>query len=495
MAILHVQGIANFTSGGQTTITATFGAAITSGNAVVGAVHFDDNNTTINSIADDKGNNYSFKSTAGAGTQTDNVKEASGNFGVTANFVLGNITNAPTVITVTFSSTSGGPHIVADEFSGIFANTAPVEAHAGQVQTAPGTGTDALTSGPITPATNGDLIYGVTVENEDSTLSSSGTGFTSTGLDTGPGTHRLTSEWLVQGSAGSIAATFTSATGTNSSTLVMALKAAGAAVLIVGWQNNAADVYGASPQKFSAAPAFVSSFRTTAISGMAWQEPLDRIKLPPRAAFSEAPAFISPFRTAGIAGISWSGPRDDPGLKRVSFDSAPAFGRSVTMPVPISGMAWDTLHENDILPKGRFLTDPVAVTYIPQTVTWAFLVGDTIFLRDAPLDSAPGFGQSIVQIASVGISGMAWFAPPDRDRPAVRINIEALPAISLTPATLPVPIRGMAWFMPKPDSVRVAVSFSDAPALQQAIIQLAPSAPAEFHNHPFIATMGQMMTI
>jgi len=90
------------------------------------------------------------------------------------------------------------------------------------------------------------------------------------------------------------------------------------------------------------------------------------------------------------------------------------------------------------------------------------------------MDSPPAFGRTIS--VPVGISGMAWFEPPDRDRPANKIRIEAPPSLALIPGTLPTPISGMGWFAPKPDSVVVRISFSQAPALQQPIIQIAPPA-------------------
>jgi hypothetical protein len=284
------------------------------------------------------------------------------------------------------------------------------------------------------------------------------------------------------------------------------------------------------PRKVDLASYLVSPQQAAATLVTGWDYIQDDVYPKLARPMSAAPAFVSPFRTAGIAGISWSGPRDHAKLPpSVVFSAPPAFGRSPTTPVPISGMAWFEPKENDKLPKGGFLTDPVAVTYIPQTITWAFSVGDTTFLREPPMDTPPGYGRTPFA-QPVGISGMAWFEPPDRDKPAtkiriesppaiqlipgtlptpvsgigwfeppdrdkraIKINGEAPPAISLTPGTLPVPIRGMAWFEPLPNIVRLSIVYSsDAPALQQPIVDAPPSVTTEIHFLPFIMSPGQM---
>jgi hypothetical protein len=240
MAFTRVQGATNFAGGSQTTATTTFGAGVTPGNTVIGAVHFGDNNTTITSITDNKGNSYSFTATSGAspGTYTDNVKEGSGSFAVTATFILGNIpAGGPTVITAALSPNGGNVCMIADEFSGCFASSTPSDgttaSHTGQVLV-PGTGANALTSGNITTTGNGDLIWSCTCENEDAILSTAGTGFTGPFNDTGAGTNRLQSEWRTQAAAGTIAGTWTNGTGASAAALVMAIKpaATGAAPIV-----------------------------------------------------------------------------------------------------------------------------------------------------------------------------------------------------------------------------------------------------------------------
>jgi hypothetical protein len=119
--------------------------------------------------------------------------------------------------------------MTVDEFSGIAALANPLDGHASndQVFTQNQT-TNAITSTAFTPTQSGDLIYGGTVNSNNNDQATAGTGFTFAGNDSaGAGTVPVITEFLVQGTAASIAATFTDTTGSDSwSTFVMAFKAA-----------------------------------------------------------------------------------------------------------------------------------------------------------------------------------------------------------------------------------------------------------------------------
>jgi hypothetical protein len=347
---------------------------------------------------------------------------------------------------------------------------------------------------PISISTTAANTFIVSCDNSGTDPTGSGTGFTL--ID---GNDFAMVQYKIVSSAQTGLSIPIGPTGTSHLMVALAVKAAAAASFITGWQTEAADVYVAKPQKIAAAPAFISTFRT-----------------------------------AGVAGIAWSGPRDHVRLPLpTSLSTPPASGR-VPATVPISGMAWDTLKENDRLPKGGFLTDPAALVFKAPLVTWSFGVGDTVFLRDAPVDAAPGFARPLTQpvgisgmawfvraddrlparrglgqetamppfaaaavtwsfstfdplparraiaeqrpgfvqpivTTSVPVSGMAWYAAPDRNRPALRIALEAPPSLALTPATLPVAIAGMAWFALPGERWPVRVRFDQAPAapLQQ----------------------------
>lgn len=320
------------------------------------------------------------------------------------------------------------------------------------------------------------------------------------------------------------------------------IKAASTAALITGWWNEARDVFQANPQKLSASPAFVSTFRTASISGTAWQTLPDRIKLPPNVTYSAPPAFARvPTIVSTISGMSWFEPLDQTKPRPITVEAFP----SIALPPvsKIAGMAWfePTI---DRTSQGRFLTDPVGfgqpvitqtvgisgigwfeppdsdkpstkvrnesfpVIIVPVTTPTAVLVTgwfnplDEIKVKvsfDRPpassirLTPAPTLGwfnpsdavktrtsfdspaTFVVRLPSVPISGMSWFEPLDRDRPAFKSYLESLPSVVLIPGTPPTPISGIAWFEPLPNTVRIVLGFSDSPALQQPIIQIIPT--------------------
>jgi hypothetical protein len=196
-------------------IAITFSSAVTSGNTVVGGVSWGTANNDLTSVTDDKGNTYNIVRTV----------SDSGNGQTQATFYLANITNAPTVITANFTNTPAYRAITATELSGVA--TTPLDGQTGQLQSAPGTGTDAITSLTITPTQNGDYIYGVTFDTSTHNIPSAGTNFTSlASVGDGATTQSGLSEGLVQGTAASIAATFTGAND-NYASFVLAFKSSG----------------------------------------------------------------------------------------------------------------------------------------------------------------------------------------------------------------------------------------------------------------------------
>jgi hypothetical protein len=218
MAIAHVQskGV-DSGAGSGTTQAITFSAAVGSGNLVCGIISCA-GGFVLNSVTDDKSNSY---------TILDHVSDPTGQ--ENWSFYLGNITNGPTTVTANFNGTVGFRAMTVDEFSGIAALANPLDGHASndQVFTQNQT-TDAITSTAFTPTQSGDLIYGGTVNSNNNDQATAGTGFTFAGNDTaGAGTVPVITEFLVQGTAASIAATFTDTTASDSwSTFVMAFKAA-----------------------------------------------------------------------------------------------------------------------------------------------------------------------------------------------------------------------------------------------------------------------------
>src|SRR5437899_7329686 len=223
MAFTHVQGIAaHGTISGANTATLTFAAAVGSGNWVGGGGIAVPNGITISSVTDDKGNTYTVK---------DSLDDA-GDSIKWFDFSLGNITNAPITITVTFGSGSGNPFVlIADEYSGASAVTDPTDGHAIVQRNGPGAGTDAITSSSITTTAAGDLIYSICFDTGSTPAPTAGTGFNSQASDTG-GQNAVRSEDKTQSTAGSVNATFTSANGgDNFGVIIIAVKPAAAASL------------------------------------------------------------------------------------------------------------------------------------------------------------------------------------------------------------------------------------------------------------------------
>src|SRR5258708_1993093 len=232
MSFAHVQGLA--THGvitGANTFVATVGDKVGSGNCVIGGIISVPNGITITSVQDDQGNTYTVKDSLNDATDSHQI----------FSFELGNITNAPHIITITFGSGSGNPvQVVIDEYSGALAAADPTDGHAIVLRTAPGTGANAITSTSITTTVNGDLIYGVCFDQGTATpASTAGTSplsFTLRGSDLDPtDAFSVVSEDAVQSAAGSVNTAFTNSTtggGDNFAVIIIAVKpAAGAAVV------------------------------------------------------------------------------------------------------------------------------------------------------------------------------------------------------------------------------------------------------------------------
>lgn len=207
----------------------TFGATVTSDNCVVGLFVYNNGGTgSVTGIADDKSNTYTFFS----------FQDAVQNL-LVVTYILGNITNAPITVTATTTGTVNAPvQMMQEEYSGCAASANPSDGHTAQQQTNPGAGTDALTSGNITTTANGDLIWGVSMQTTSSSPPAVGTGFVS--RQTQSFNLGVSDEDRTQSSAGTVAATFTSASGAVNQydTAIVAIKApasgGGSGILLLG---------------------------------------------------------------------------------------------------------------------------------------------------------------------------------------------------------------------------------------------------------------------
>jgi hypothetical protein len=287
--------------------------------------------------------------------------------------------------------------------------------------------------------------------------------------------------------------------------------AAGGAAPPNGWSRDESEILPKPPVRFAAPPpAFVSTFKTAAVSGIAWFEPPDRDRPPFKARIESPPAIALTPATLPpqIAGMAWFEPPDSYQPRRLGKSEPAAFGRAIAQPSTIAGMAWfepwDVLQQqrrgkdephplvrapvsivvppqsaSDVFQARRpakdephpFVTAPAAIVAPPvlaqdvlafrrpgrdephpfvappQPTLWPPQLVQDIFWSRRPLASDLAF---VIPPPDAGtpISGMAWFEPWDRDRPALKVSVEASVALVLTPDTLPPVISGMAWFEP-----------------------------------------------
>jgi len=157
--------------------------------------------TSLSSVTDNAGgNSYSVVSS----TQVDNGGAATR----IAIYAAHNInTTTAFVVTANFSASSNTPFIAAAEAMGV--DVSPRDQSTGQSQSAPGEGTNAVTSGAVTTTTDGQFIFAATRSQGSISTISPGTNFT--GIASVGGQFRT--EYRIQPSAGSQAGTFTSNNG------------------------------------------------------------------------------------------------------------------------------------------------------------------------------------------------------------------------------------------------------------------------------------------
>jgi hypothetical protein len=195
------------------TLTVVSGAAVSIGDTINVSVQFGDAAGVPASsvVTDNLANTYVNKS---------RVRDAS-NFQTIETWVaFVTVAGTPTV-QVQYNPTPGTTQATncslnVDPFTGSNASSVSDGANA-QLQTAPGTVADAVSSGNFspTPTVNGDLIYGAFVD----TTSGAAPGTNGTGFSTGivSGGVVLQSEFKTQVTAGAVAVTFTATTGGDNS--------------------------------------------------------------------------------------------------------------------------------------------------------------------------------------------------------------------------------------------------------------------------------------
>lgn len=197
---------ATFNAAPGTQPSAAMSGAVSAGDTINVAVSFDLTGTATSAVVTDQlGNTYTNKT--GTTQVTDTERLESFNCLVT--------TGGTPTITVKFNpvpGTSATPQVdvTAESFTGSDATSTIRGTPAGQTQSAPGTGANAVTSGTTGTLTAGDLLWSATIISSLGTLvPTTGTGFTA-GLSSGGGV-KIKTEWL-QYASGSSAGNWTDAT-------------------------------------------------------------------------------------------------------------------------------------------------------------------------------------------------------------------------------------------------------------------------------------------
>lgn len=228
----------------STTVAVTLASPVGNGNLICVSVGYASGTLSTPTVTDDKGNTYNAVDGA--------VNSATAYCWLT--FYLAGIANGPKTITATFSGAQSYATIVVDEFSGGATGVA-LDGHAINAQNGP-SGTDSVTSGSITPTTNGDLIYGSSV-NIGGSGSTSGTGFTS-GQNVA---SSFNTEYETQATVGAVAATLTPTGSSWFVTALMAFKPAAAVAPTISCVSNY-QVYKDTAGRSGASPASISGVET-----------------------------------------------------------------------------------------------------------------------------------------------------------------------------------------------------------------------------------------
>ncbi len=219
MTFAVVQFAQNSTiNGGITSVAATFTNPVTAGNTIIAISNHDSPSASTVTLTDNfnSGNYGAAKATLTA------TGDEQANLFILSNSVAGDSTHK--TVTASFSPSTDFVGIIIAEVSGL-ANPS-FDTSAGQVQTAPGTGTDAFTSTNLTPKSKNSVLFGYGFAAVSTTHTPNapaiGTGFTLDGTGIlwtgapGMGVARATLEHKLLSSTSAVSATFTLATPADS---------------------------------------------------------------------------------------------------------------------------------------------------------------------------------------------------------------------------------------------------------------------------------------
>jgi hypothetical protein len=204
------------------TLTCTFVAGVAAGTHGVFAV-VSDTGVTVSAFTDTE-----TSSPCTIGTAVDSTKR------ITPIYCANLAATAKTFVAI-LSGVSTTQIVVGDSYTGIVSSS-PLDKIAGQHQTSPGTGANAITSGSAGTATiPGELVWAVTVNSSGAAGAgtiTAGTGFTARQTSA----NLIRTEDLTQAAAAAVTGTFTSSnSGDSFNTIVMSFMTGELASKIVGF--------------------------------------------------------------------------------------------------------------------------------------------------------------------------------------------------------------------------------------------------------------------
>lgn len=211
----YVQSKANSTGASSAaTVAVTLDSPVTPGNLVI--VTISEGSVNLTGVTDNLANTYELAST---------YRNGGASF---HDYYLKNAPNAPQTFTASLSPNTAFLTIMVHEVSGAHA-TAPYLGSVKKTQTAPGTGSNVVTSPALTPGVNGAYVLGVAYDRSglravpQFTAGTSPNVFTKTAVTGSTSLSSAESEYFIQPSSASIAATFTFTHASDNTTTLMSL--------------------------------------------------------------------------------------------------------------------------------------------------------------------------------------------------------------------------------------------------------------------------------
>lgn len=335
MAALHVQSASGLFGGSGTTAAATSPGNVTAGNLLGVYVGFSNDTATVTSLTDTLGNTYPAM-----------TGQAGGNSKGWYSSVVSAFSGANTVTVV--MSAAGGGAIAVHEASGIQATT-PLDKVAFVPQVGTGTGTNGVTTGNVTPTTDGQYLFAAAHDDSFSGVAfTPGTSVAYVGRESAndAGFHVRT-ESFVQTTAAAVAGTFTASVNGDTVNILLTFKAATAASNPFVTQIGAQLIPRGKPNYAATLCSFVLGTALTLtnagiqpFSQTAWPLPVRAVSAPMAAlTHTQArPQFyqdIKPF-----AQNAWPLPQVPPLLLSVTIGTRPPLDSVAAVTLPSSQTDW-----------------------------------------------------------------------------------------------------------------------------------------------------------